>query len=114
MDLAALRARVLTANFFAHGVACTVTRPAPDDEPITTTAIWLTTTTEDAPVGEFSRREPRRVIALQKSDVPTCKRGTEITAPELGESRTWIVDGVDRSEADHWRAVVTLKRTGAE
>lgn len=111
MDLAALRARVLTANFYAHGVVVTVTRPTPDDEPITTRGVWLTTTTEDAPTGEFSRREPRRVIALKKADVPTIKRGALIVASELGESHTWMVDGVDRSEADHWRAVVTRQES---
>lgn len=110
MDLAALRARVLTANFFAHGVAVTVVRPAPDDEPISTRGVWLTTTTEDVPAGAFTRKEPRRVIALKKADVPAVPRLTEIEAPEQGEARTWVVDGVDGSDADHWRVAVTRKR----
>jgi hypothetical protein len=103
-----LRALALDLNLSAHGVDVTVTRPAPDDTAIATRGIWLTTETVDVPAGEFSRREPRRVMALRRANVPTVPRGTLIEAPEKsGDAVTvWRVDGIDRLEADHVRVIV--------
>ena len=109
MDLGPLRALALTLNLQAHGVPVTVTRPAPNDDPIETRGIWLTTLTESVPSGtDFQRREPFRVMALSRAIVPTAPRGTEISAPEkAGDvTRTWIVDSTDRVEADHVRVIV--------
>lgn len=109
MDLGPLRALTLQLNLQAHGVDVTVTRPAPDDTPITTRGIWLTTETQDMPIAtDFQRRDPRRVMALSRAAVPTVPRGTEIEAPEkAGDAlQTWRVDGLDSLQADHVRVVV--------
>ena len=42
MDLGPLRTLALEINLAAHGVSATVTRPAPDDTPVSTTGIWYT------------------------------------------------------------------------
>lgn len=109
MDLGPLRALVLSINLEAHGVPVTVTRPAPDDEPIETRGIWLTPDTNEFPIGsDFSRREPIRILALSRLVVPTVPKGTVIDAPEkAGDTmRRWLVDGLDRREADHTRVIV--------
>jgi hypothetical protein len=110
MSLRTLRALVFERNLSAFGVPVTVTRPAPDDTAITTTGIWVTPSTEDVPSGaEFSRRDPRRVLALSRTAVPTCPRGTRIDAPEEQAADTvleWRVEGLDRQEGEHVRVVV--------
>lgn len=109
MNLGPLRALVLDLNISAHGVPVTVTRPFPDDTPIVTTGIWLTTTTDDMPAPvDFQRRDVRRVLAVSRASVATIPRGTLILAPEkAGDAiQRWRVDGVDRQEADHNRVVV--------
>jgi hypothetical protein len=37
-------------------------------------------------------------------------RGTLISAPETldGDTKTWRVTGLERTEADHWRVLVTV------
>jgi hypothetical protein len=110
-DLSAIRSLVLEVNQLAHGVDVVVTRPAPDNDPIETRGIWLTPLTEDVPIGmDFQRREPIRVIALSRLAVPTVPRGTVIVAPEKAgdDDEEWLVDGVERVEADHSR--VTVRR----
>ena len=109
MAVGALRALVLQTNISTHGVDITVTRPAPDDEPIETQGIWLTPITEDVPGAvEFQRREPRGVMAIARATVSTVPRGTLILAPEQagGPVKRWRVDGLERQEADHNRVVV--------
>jgi len=97
----------------AFGVPATVTRPAPDHEPIETSVIWVTPITDDVPGGmEFQRKERRRVLVLDRNAVPTVPRGTVIVAAErLGEvERTWRVDGLELEDADHHRVrVVTAE-----
>ncbi len=91
------------------GVPATVTRPAPDDTPIATSVLWITSSTDDAPTGsEFTRREVHEVVGLLKADVPTLPRKTRIVAArQPGEaSRTWFVDRVVVDEPDLWRALV--------
>jgi hypothetical protein len=96
----------------AFGVPATVTRPVPDDAPITTTGIWLQPLEETRPVGaDFQRRDPRKVLALPRSAVPTLPRATLIDAPEElgGAVKTWRVDGFERAtESDLWRATVVM------
>ena len=111
MDLGPLRALTLDLNVSAHGLPVTVTRPAPDDAPISTSGIWVSPTTEDFTSGlDVQRRAPRRVLVLTKAAVPTVPKGTLILAPETagGRTRAWRVDGVDRVEADHHRVVIVL------
>jgi len=109
VDFGSLRALALELNLAAHGIDVVVTPPGAAG--IETRGIWITTITEDMPVGgEFQRREPRRVMALSRLEVPTVLRGTVIDAPEKGGDieapRHWRVDGVERVEADHTRVVV--------
>lgn len=109
MDLGPLRTLALDLNFSAHGVAATVTRPAPDDDPIVTTAIWVTPTTNPLPAGlALQRHDQRRVLALKRADVPTVPTKTLIVAPpKAGDAdQTWRVDGTDRVEPDHVRVTV--------
>ena len=99
----------LGAMFGSASTAGVVTRPAPDDTPIQAAVLWVTPTTDDAPVGvEFHRREPHEVAAIRKADVPTMPRRTAIVAARFpGQAaRTWIVDRVVVDEPDLWRVLV--------
>lgn len=74
--------------------------------PVTTRGIWDRSIEEDTPVGrDFNRREPRRVMAIRRTDCPEVPRGTVITAPERdgSELRNWQIDGVESTEPDHIR-----------
>lgn len=109
MDLGSLYDLVRSINFDTHGVEATVTRPYPDDTPITTRVIWALPTTDPFPVsGEFGRQEARRVMALRRDEVPTVPKHTIVLAPERagGTIQRWRVEGPDRIEADHARMVV--------
>jgi len=93
----------------AFGVPATVTPPS--GAPVQTTGFWVTPLTEDVPVShDFTRREPRRVFVLPRSAVGVLPRGTRIDAVEYGGTvvRAWQVDGIERMEADHVRAIVTV------
>lgn len=113
MSFAPLRTLVLSVNQAVHGVSATVTRPAPDSTPIDTTVIWsVEPVSEGQPYGsDFHRVEPRKVLVVSRADVPTLPRGTTITAPEVdGEAnKAWVVDGLERTLADQWRAFVKLQ-----
>lgn len=110
MDIGAVRALVLDANWQAYGVDAVVTRPAPDNTPITgVKVIWVTPETADVPVGGvWQRRELRPVLAIRRSDVPTVPRGTRIVAAPRGSSvaQAWQVEGVEREEVEHVRVTV--------
>ena len=111
MTFGPLRSLVLELNQAVHGVAATVTRPAPDNTPIVTTAIWQTTAPldEDRAYGtDFQRRQPRRILAIPRSAVATMPRGTVIVAPGQpgGADETWHVDGLEPVQADTWRVIV--------
>jgi hypothetical protein len=94
------------------GLPATVTRPAPDDTPIATTAIWVTEAMEESrPFGtDFQRREPRRLLALPRADLATLPRGTVIAVPEMSgaASKAWRVDGLDQVDPQFWRVIVTV------
>lgn len=110
MSIGALRALVVATNFDHLSVPATVRRPEPDDTPIETEVIWLTDDVSAIPPGqEFNRRDRRRVLALKVADVPTVPYGTRITAAlntDGADDQGWIVDGIDRYEAEHVRVVV--------
>lgn len=101
----------LTEALDAFGVDATVTPPG--GEAMTTRAIWLSPLEDDQPVGlDFKRREPRRVLAVPRSDVASAPRGTIITAPEAlgGVTKTWRVDGlVQAVDPGHLRLIVTIE-----
>lgn len=95
-----------------HKVDATVTRPAPNDTPVSTTGIWQRSLFEDQPVGsEFSSREPRRVIALRRDVLPELERGTLISAPEKpgGTPVDWQVDKIESLEPHYYVAAVIKK-----
>lgn len=95
MDLDAAWAVGVGVMFATMGVPAVVTRPAPDDTPISTRVIWETPLTGDEPTGStFSRREPARMVSLLRSEVPTVPKKTRIVAAELtgGTERTWSVE----------------------
>lgn len=107
MDFGSLRMLAHQAAFSTMGVAATITRPEPDDTPITTTVIWLSSVTEDAFGGgmDLQRREAKRSFAVMRSAVPSMPRGSKLSAPDLpgGTVRRWRVDGVERAEPDQMR-----------
>lgn len=105
----------LTVALDAFGVDATVIRPAPDDDPIATTVIWVPpkrrarTDEVYAYRNELeSRQAERLVLGLPRSTVPTAPIGTQIVAPPIagGAAQTWRVEEHERAEADEWRVVV--------
>lgn len=107
MDLGSVRDLALSVNFSAHGVPATVTRPL--ENAITTRIIWITPISDDVPSGlDLRRNEPQRIAALRRDEVPTVPRLTVIEAPEKagGAVERWLVDGTERTEADHVRVMV--------
>lgn len=107
MDLDGWRALVRDVTFGAFSVPATVTPPG--EAAITTTAVWLPELVEDLPVGrDLNRREPRRVMALRRDEVPDVPRGTVIVAVEAigGDARNWQIDGIQATEPGHFRVIV--------
>ena len=106
-----MRQFVLDTNFSLWGVPVTVTRPAPDSTPIEATGVWLPAADETPAFGrELARKQPRKVLVVRKSEVPTVPRGTSIAAAELdgGDVLTWSVDGMsDPVYPDHFRLLVS-------
>lgn len=104
-----LRALALTTNLAVHGLPAIVTRPAPNDAPIPTSVIWLTTDFVDMPQGgEFTRSTPRRVMVLSRTDVPELPLETIVQAPErpgLDPTR-WRVTDYAGLRADTHRVLV--------
>ena len=108
MDLQPLRELVRDLNFDAHGIPVTVTPP--NEAAIATRAIWLGPLDEDMPtVRDLNRREPRRIVALRLDEVPDVPRGTIIAPSETiaGVSGNWQIDGIESTERDHFRVIVT-------
>jgi hypothetical protein len=107
VSLEGVDALALQVQFDVMGLPVTVT---PSGDPvIETTGIWLSPRLIDTPAGaEFQRRDPRRLLALSKVDVPTLVRGTRIDAAERvgDEVKAWRVDAVAVSDADHVWAVL--------
>lgn len=100
----------------AFGLPATVTRPAPDDTPLTATVVWITPQTMDSPGGSpFGRREAVRSLGISRAQVATVPRGTRIQVAEQdGDAvRTWQVDELEIVEADHVRALVVPMEAGA-
>ena len=103
MDLGPLRQLALELNFDAHGVTAVVTPPA--ETAINTTGVWMPPLFEDQPVGrELAARDPRRVLALRRDQVPEPVRGSTVAAAETigGVTRAWLIDGVELTESDYF------------
>lgn len=98
------------AIFSVHGVPATVTRPGPYQDAIATRVVWMTPDPFDRPasLGKVRRQEPQRIAVLRRDAVDAVPKGTRITAPELagGATKVWIVDGLEREQADVIRAFV--------
>lgn len=113
MDMGPLRTLALSVNLNVHGVDATVTRPSPDDTPITTRGIWSASLEEAQPFGgDFRKREPRRVMVLPRAAVPTMPTGTVIVAAETpgGEVKTWRFENHDSpAQPEYWRVVVKVQ-----
>lgn len=112
MPTAELRALAFSLNRAAHGVSATVTRPEPDSTPIVTSGIWQLPLEDPQPYGTaLKKREPRKVFALSRAEVPTLPVGTRIEAPDYtsGPTRIFVVETFDRSvEQDVWRPIVKV------
>lgn len=100
----------------AFGVPAVVTRPAPDDTPITTAAdgsplkvAWINATTDSVPAGlDLQRAEHMKLMAISLLDVPTMPNRTVIVAPEFegGPDKTWQVDSEIFRQFDEVRVLV--------
>lgn len=100
----------------AFGVPATVTRPAPDDTPITTGAdgqplmvAWVNSSTDALPDGiDLQRAEHMKLLSISLHDVPAVPRHTVIVAPEIqGDAdRTWQVESQLSRQFDEVRVLV--------
>jgi hypothetical protein len=92
----------------AFGLPVTVTVPL--GNPVGTTGVWVQALEEAQPFGtDLARRDPRRVLAIPRTAaLDTIPRGSVILAAEVegGPTRTWRVDGLERTEADLFRVIV--------
>lgn len=107
MDFGPLQQLALELNFDAHGVVATVTPPG--ESAIATTGIWLDARDEDMPVGtEYRGKEPRRVMALRRDEVPDAPLKTIIVAPETsgGVARNWQVDRTLSTKPNHVNVIL--------
>ena len=88
------------------GVAATVTLPG--EEPVPTTAIWLSPITVDTAGVLVPTNRPQGVLALPRADVPSVPRGTRIVAPEMegGPILDWAVEAILGMTADEIRVIV--------
>lgn len=94
----------LEINLYIHGLVVAVI--VGDAEAVETRGIWLTNVTESIPSStDFARRQPSRVMALSRYEVPTIPIGSIVVAPEYygADSRAWRVDGLVSKEAQHSR-----------
>ena len=109
MDFQAARALVTEVNWLVHGREARVTRPAPDDQEISTRVVWMTAENPLLPTAsETPRRDAIRLLAIRRVDVPTCPRGTTIIVREWGAAadQTWRVDGMVEQQPDHFKVAV--------
>lgn len=116
VDFGPAREGALERNLEFNGFPITVTRPVPNDTPITTRGLWLRPLTEGQPYGtDFRNVQPRRTLVLPKAQVgslpgvPSVPRGTIIAAPEKmgGANVNWRIDGVEpAAENDCWYVAV--------
>lgn len=103
MSFAALRDLALSLNLWAHGVDVEV---CVDEhaEPVQTRGIWLSDTTNEAPVGaSFGRREAVKAMLLPRTGIDSFKRGMRLRAPRRdgGGATGWVVDSLQESHVDH-------------
>src|SRR5689334_23375901 len=99
----------MSAVMRAFGVPATVTRPAPNDAPITTTVAWVNATTDALPDGlDLQRAEHMKLLAISLTDVPTVPRHTVIVTPEIkgGPNKTWQVESTLSRQFDEVRVLV--------
>lgn len=92
----------------AFGLSVTIARPY--ESPFSATGIWISSLLEEMPAShDFTRRDPRRVMAFSLEEISNnIPRGTIITAAEQeGEAlQKWQVDAIDSRESDHIRVVL--------
>jgi hypothetical protein len=109
VDINAIRSLALSAAVASMGVTATVTPVG--EVAVETRGIWVEYPNETMPVGhDFQRREPRRIFALPLAGLPGVPaRGSRIVTVPFGGTapRTFQVDGVDRTEADHVRVILS-------
>lgn len=100
----------------AFGIEGTVTRPAPNDTPLTGVSIvWAGVLMEDTPSGVTAhRREAIKGLAVAREQVPVLPKGSVIEVAEIdgGPVKTWRVDAPDRSDAQWIHVIVTEVPSG--
>lgn len=112
MDLGPLQRLATDLAYDAHAVAAVLYLPD-GSPPIKAEGNWLQSIEDEPPTGrEYNTREPRRIMALKRSAVPTqLPRGTIIDAPELidGTPRRWQVDSFEFVEPHDIRVTLVPK-----
>lgn len=105
----------------AFGLPIVITRTPPNDTPVTTTGIWMSTLPgahfssgmddELQPFGrDFQKFDPRRVLSVPRTaSLSQVERGSTVLAAEMAGAtpKLWRVDGYAHAEADHVRLIVT-------
>lgn len=91
----------------AFGVDITVTVPGGD--PVEGRGAWLPDLIDEVPAGgAFTRRERRRVLAVDLAEFVAMPRGTIVQAPpRLADPvARFMVDAFERMDTDHARVVL--------
>lgn len=111
MSFGSFRELALDLNFdYAHGTPATITRP--NLPAVSTYVIPSQHIFDDQPTGrEFSAREPRRLFAVRRDEVPELERGSIINAAERQGATAidWRVDGIENTTEDHFIVRVIQK-----
>lgn len=103
MDVAALRSSVAELDFSLFGVAATLKPPY--QTPVSGTIVWLQSE-PDAFRGsqELAVRDPKRFMAIQKSELAPVPRGTHVEivdATVIAGKRIWEVEAAELVETDY-------------
>lgn len=99
----------MDAVLSAFGLPATVRRPAPDDEEIEASVVWVTPLADGLPVGmDLKRSERRRTAMFSRDEVPTLPKRTLFEAAERDgdDVKTWRVEETEFADSDHHRVIV--------
>ncbi len=78
---------------------------------VTVSALWVSQDTFEFPDADFRRRGEMKLLAVQKSDVPSAPRKTTVAAPSVagGASKNWRVESLFDDERSGYRVLVLIE-----